>query len=59
MAIIDLENSTATESVELQNISNSGNDLKKNNVNKYNIVILGDSTKKPRIWLEALKITET
>lgn len=46
MAIIDLENSTATESVGLQNISNSGNDLEKNNLIKDNIVLLGHSTKK-------------
>ena len=36
MAIIDLENSTATESVGLQNMSNSGNDLEKNNSTKIN-----------------------
>ena len=34
------------ESVDLQNISNSGNNLEKNNVNKDYIIMLGDSTMK-------------
>ena len=44
--MVNLENSTITENVELQNTSNIGNDLEKNNVNKDNIVILGDSIMK-------------
>ena len=46
IAIVNLENSTTTESVELQSISNIRNNLEKNNVNKDNSVILGDSTMK-------------
>ena len=43
IVLVDLENSTFTENVELQNISNIRNNLEKNNFNKDNIVILGDS----------------
>ena len=46
IVIVDLENSTFTENVELQNISNIRNNLEKNNFNKDNIVILGDSIMK-------------
>ena len=34
--MVDLENSTTTESVELDNISNIRSNLEKNNVNKDN-----------------------
>ena len=46
IVIVDLENSTFTENVELQNISNIRNNLEKNNFDKDNIVILGDSIMK-------------
>ena len=46
IVLVDLENSTFTENVELQNISNIRNNLEKNNFNKDNIVILGDSIMK-------------
>ena len=46
IVIFNSENSTTTGSVELQNMSNIRNNLEKNNVNKDNIVILGDSTMK-------------
>ena len=51
IAIVNLENSTTTENVELQNVSNIRNNLGKNNDKdkdniKDNIVILGDSTMK-------------
>ena len=46
IATVNLENSTTTESVELQNISNIRNNLERNNVNKDNIVKLGDFTMK-------------
>ena len=46
IAIDNLENSTTTENVELQNISMISNNLGKNNVSKDNIVILGDPTMK-------------
>ena len=36
IAMVNLENSTTTESVELDNISNIRNNLEKNNVNKDN-----------------------
>ena len=42
IAIVNLDNSITTENVELQNISNIRNNLRKNNVNEDNIVILGD-----------------
>ena len=46
IATVNLENSTTAESVELQNISNIRNNLERNNVNKDNIVKLGDFTMK-------------
>ena len=46
IVIVDLENSTFTENVELQNISNIRNNLEKNNFDKDNIVIPGDSIMK-------------
>ena len=46
IATVNSENSTTTESVELQNISNIRNNLERNNVNKDKIVKLGDSTMK-------------
>ena len=46
IVLVDLENSTFTENVELQNISNIRNNLEKNNFDKDNIVILGDSIMK-------------
>ena len=46
IAIVNLENSTTTENVELQNISNIRNNLRTYNVNNDNIVILGDSKMK-------------
>ena len=46
IATVNLENSTTTESAELQNISNIRNNLERNNVNKDKIVKLGDSTMK-------------
>ena len=42
IAIVNLDNSITKENVELQNISNIRNNLRKNNVNEDNIVILGD-----------------
>ena len=46
IAIVNLENSTITENVELQNLSNLRNNFEKNNVNKDSIVISGDSIMK-------------
>ena len=48
-AIVNIENSNTLESVELQNISNIGNNLETNNVSKDNIVILDDSTMKQQM----------
>ena len=46
VTIVNLENSTTTDYVESQNISNIRKDLEKNHVNNDNIVIHGNSTMK-------------